>query len=191
LAATVVAVPPVLAQNAAACEAVTFSADVLSRFPNASQECLDVITRDGQHYAVFKAQLIRVDGDRLRIRMKKPDGSLAEAITVKPRQKLKVLVNGEAVSVDQLAPDQELTAYVRVDKAEIALAPAAPTEPLELEPIAVQQPVVAQTGPVMPRTAGQAGVFALLAVLNLLIAAASVIRRLVIRRDIADLHSAP
>lgn len=193
LAATAVAAPPVLAQNAAACQAVTFSADVLSRFPNASQECLDVIERDGQQYAVFKAQLIRADGDKLRIRMKQPDGSLAEAITVKPRQKLRVLVNGEAISVDQLAPNQELTAYVRVDKAEIALAPAAPTEPLELEPVVVQHVAVASahTGPAMPKTAGQAGVFALLAVLNLLVALVSVILRRVIRRDIADSPASP
>jgi len=187
LVATLVTLRPALAQNAAACQGVTFSADVLSRFPNAAQECLDVITRDGQHYALFKAQLIRVDGSRLRLRMKQPDGSLGEAITVKPRKDLKVMVDGQSISVDQLAPNQELSAYVRVDKPEVALVPAAPQEPLELEPVNVQPAppapaVAARNTPVMPRTASQNGILALMAGLSLLVASASVALRTMNRR---------
>ncbi|HEY4212564.1 MAG TPA: hypothetical protein VGM84_13875 [Steroidobacteraceae bacterium] len=186
LAAAVCAVRPALAQNSAACRSVAFSADVLARFPNAPQECLDVITRDGQQYAVFKAQLIRVDGDRLRVRVKQPDGSLAEAITIKPRKKVRVLVDGKATDATDLASDQELTAYVRVDKPVIALAPAVATEPLDLVPIvptAVTPPLVAAR-PVMPKTAGQSGLLALLAVLSLLVATVSVLLRVVVLRSL-------
>ncbi len=44
------------------CQTVQFSDSVLQRFPHAREACLDVITRNGEEYAVFKADLLRVSG---------------------------------------------------------------------------------------------------------------------------------
>jgi hypothetical protein len=151
------------AQNTAACQRVQFSEEVLNRFPKAPQACLDVINRDGQDYAVIKAQLDSVSGNTLRVRIKQPDGSYAAATNIKASPERRVLVNGQPVRVSDLAPNQELTAYIRVDEPMIALPPATESEPLEATPMAAAEPVVARAEPAMPHTAGPMELVALLA----------------------------
>lgn len=150
------------AQNAAGCRNVRFSEEVLSRFPKAPQACLDVINRDGQDYAVFKAQLESVSGNTLRVRIKQPDGTYAAVTNIETKPERRVLIDGKPVQVADLAPDQELTAYVRVDKPMIALPPASESEPLEATPLAAAEPVVARAEPAMPHTASQVGLLGLL-----------------------------
>lgn len=150
------------AQNNQACQNMRFSDEVLARFPRASEACLDVITRDGQSYAVFKAKLERVTGTTLRLRFKQPDGTYAAAQNVKTSPNRRVLIDGKPTPVSELAPDQELTAYVRVDKPLLALEPVDATEPLEPVPMAAPEPAVARADPVMPHTASPFELAALL-----------------------------
>lgn len=152
----------VFAQNNAACQNMRFSDEVLARFPRAAEACLDVINRDGQNYAVFKAQLERVSGNTLRLRFKQPDGTYAAATNVKVSPSRRVLVDGKPVPLSELAPDQELTAYVRVDKPVLALAPVSEAEPLEPQPMAAPEPALAGPEPAMPHTASPITLIALL-----------------------------
>jgi hypothetical protein len=153
-----------VAQNPAGCRSVVFSEEVLTRFPKAPQACLDVIHRDGQDYAVFKAQLDSVSGNTMRVRIKKPDGTYAAATSIKTSPGRRILIDGKPVPVADLAPDQEITAYVRVDKPMIALPPVTESEPLEAVPMAAAEPVVARAEPAMPHTASQLGLLALFGV---------------------------
>jgi hypothetical protein len=159
LGLTIAAVCP--AQNAAHCRDVQFSADVLARFPRIAETCLDVITRDGQHYAVIKAQLQDVRGNTLRVKVKMPDGSYSDSMSVQTKPDLRLLIEGKPARVSELAHDQELTAYVRVDRPMIAIAPASESEPLDPVPLAAPEPALARTEPVMPHTAGSLGFLAL------------------------------
>jgi hypothetical protein len=52
----------VLAQNHEACRDAVFSPEVTERYPNAREPCLDVITRQGQEYAVVQPRSDRVVG---------------------------------------------------------------------------------------------------------------------------------
>jgi hypothetical protein len=149
------------AQNPAGCQGVVFSDEVLNRFPKAPQACLDVIRRDGQDNAVFTAQLESVSGNTMRVKIKKPDGSYAETTSIKTSPQRRILVDGKAVQVADLAPDQEITAYVRVDKPMIALPPVTESEPLEAVPLAAPEPVVARAEPAMPHTASEVPLLAL------------------------------
>ncbi len=126
-------------QNPMACKSAQFSEDILDRFPNASASCLDVISRGGQEYAVFRVQLERVRGNTLHVRFNYPDGSRGPRTSITAQPDFRVLVEGEPTRVRDLAPNQELTAYVRVDRPMVALAPATPAQawhvtPLVLEP---------------------------------------------------------
>src|SRR5262245_20921567 len=142
------------AQNNEECQRMRFSDEVLARFPQVADSCLDVITRDGQHFAVFKAQLQRVTGNTLRLRFRQPDGSYAAATNVTTSPSRRVLVDGKPVRVSELAPNQEITAYVRVDAPLLVLAPVSPSEPLEAAvPLAAPEPPSARADPVMPHTA--------------------------------------
>ena len=62
-----------LAQQPEACQRVEFSAAVLERFPNIRTACLDVITKDGQTFAVVRANLMRVTPRRMTVRVQLPD----------------------------------------------------------------------------------------------------------------------
>jgi hypothetical protein len=170
----------VCAQNPAGCQKVQFSQEVLNRFPNAPKACLDVISRDGQDYAVFKAQLDRVSGNTMRVRIKKPDGTYADAMNIETNPERRVLIDGKPVQVADLAPDQEITAYVRVDKPMIALPPPSESEPLDAVPLPVAEPVMARAEPAMPHTASQVG---LLGVLGTFLWAVALAVRLARRKD--------
>lgn len=116
------AIAPAANAQSSACQTVEFSDSVLQRFPRAREACLDVITRDGEQYAVFKADLLRVSGNTARIRAKLPDGTRAPAQSIRFDPKRRVLVNGKGVSPNQLAVGQELTAYVKVTEPAATLA---------------------------------------------------------------------
>ena len=112
------------AQNPEDCAAVKFSDELLERFPRAPEACLDVISRDGQSYAVFNARLSNVSGNTMRLRFRHPDGSLGPMTAVRAPGDFRVLVDGEPTRVRDLAPNQDLKAYVHVSRPEVALEPA-------------------------------------------------------------------
>jgi hypothetical protein len=149
--------PCVFAQGTE-CSQVEFSQRVLDRFPRVREACLDVITRDGQPYAVFKADLVRASRDGVNVRIKLPDGSHSETRFIKTDPNLRVLVDGEKVPVQELALGQELTTYIKVSEPMIALAPETETAPLALSPLEsadtrMAAADTAEASPAMPETA--------------------------------------
>jgi hypothetical protein len=146
-----------LAAESPGCPNVEFSQAVLEKFPRAQEACLDVIDKGGQKYAVFKADLRSVEGNTVRVRMKMPDGSYSDTKSIKTKPSLRVLVDGKPYPVSDLAPNQELTTYIRVDQPMIALAPADQNEPVDPVPMAAAEPEERlAAAPAMPHTASQA-----------------------------------
>lgn len=147
-----------MAQQPEACQRVEFSAEVLERFPNIRAACLDVISRDGQQYAVVRAHLLRVQGRRMVVRVRLPDGSQTEPMSISTRRNARVLIDGRQVPLEDVAIGQELSAYVHVTDPGIALADES-TGPVEFTPIPAEPgpepepaPAVA-AAPEMPKTA--------------------------------------
>lgn len=173
-----------LAQNPKDCAAVEFSDEVLERFPRAQEACLDVISRDGQDYAVFNARLVQVRGNTLRVRFHLPDGSMGPTQSVTPPRDFRVLVDGKPTRVSELTPNQDLNAYVHVDRPEMALAPADTGQTLVIVPLLAEEEVaeeadrtrLAEADPQMPHTAGPAP---MLAAFGLLFACAAMCMRAV------------
>ncbi len=164
---------PAYGQERPGCEGAKFSDEILGRFPDAQEACLDVISRGGQDYAVFKVQLDRVRGNTLHVRFQKPDGSRGPRTSITAQPDFRVLVDGRPTAVRNLAANQQLTAYVRVDRPMMALEPATPTQvwnvvPVVLVPASEQtgqgneptddgsQLAMAEQDPAMPDTAGPA-----------------------------------
>lgn len=164
------AIAPGAGAQSSACRTVEFSDRVLQRFPHARDACLDVITRNGEQYAVFKADLLRVSGNTARIRAKLPSGQRAPAQSIRFDPQRRVLVDGKPLHPTQLAVGQELTAYVKVTEPAATLAPADqealatyPIEHAEAEQVASAQ---------MPETASPVPLFGLGGALMLAIGAA-------------------
>jgi hypothetical protein len=150
----------VLAQQPAACQRVTFSDEVLARFPNIRDACLDVITKGDQQYAVVKADLVRATARRMTVRVKRSDGSHSEPIGVNVKRNERVNVGGKPTAIEDLAVGQELTAYLRVTDPGIALAPAEEVEVVEFTPVTATpepepepEPAQVASAPEMPTTA--------------------------------------
>lgn len=140
LAATLAVVAnAAFAQNPRDCGAVAFSDEILERFPRAPEACLDVITRDGQEYAVFNARLTEVRGNTLRMRFRHPDGTLGPMTSVTAPSDFRVLINGEPTRVSDVAPNQDLKAYVQVSRPMVALEPADTSQRMLIVPLAVEQ----------------------------------------------------
>ena len=146
-----------LAQQPAACERVEFSEEVLARFPNIRQACLDVINKDGQDYVVVKADLVRATSRRMTVRIKRPDGSYSDPIGINIQPNARLNVDGKMIGIQDVAVGQELTTYVRVTDPGIALASDA--EVVEFTPVpATPEPepapaAQAAAAPEMPKTA--------------------------------------
>jgi hypothetical protein len=170
--AALLAVPATYAQNTA-CKSVEFSGAVLERFPNAPQGCLDVVERDGQKFAVYKADLVRISGKTAFLKFKLPDGTRSTTRAIKTDPARRVLIQGKPTRVQDLAVGQELTLYVKVSEPVLALAPASETEPLDLQPLADEKTQVASADTeqtTMPGTASGTYTFGLAGLLLLALA---------------------
>jgi hypothetical protein len=135
------------------CQTVQFSESVTQRFPRLREACLDVIERQGALLAVFKADLLKVTGNKVRIRAKLPSGAHADAQTVQVNPERRVLVDGKGYRVSELALGQELTIYAKVDEPVATIAPADTSDPVEFVPIESEPARVASAEPEMPSTA--------------------------------------
>jgi hypothetical protein len=152
--------------QAATCQNAQYDADVLARFPNIAKACSDVVSKDGQEYAVVTARLDRVDpSGRVQVRVKQPDGAYSKQISIRPRPDLKVLVDGKPARVTDLAANQEITAYVKVREPQMALAPADAQEQYVFLPIEDPQEQFAA----LPATASILPLFGLLGGVSLLL----------------------
>ncbi len=147
-----------MAQQPAICERVVFSDEVTARFPNIRAACLDVISRDGQEFAVVKADLVRATSRRMTVRVKRPDGTHTDPMGINIAPNARVNINGRMTPINEVAVGQELSVYINVKDPGIALASEAPGPveftPVTAEPEPAPEPVAAAAAePEMPKTA--------------------------------------
>jgi hypothetical protein len=138
---------------AADCATAQFGDAVLARFPNIRAVCTEVITKDGQEYAVVKGDLVRTGNNAVYMKFKLPDGTKSDTRKIETRPEFRVQIDGKPVSVRNLAVGQELTAYVKVSEPVMALAAADTSEPVASYPIEEAAPAMAANTAEMPRTA--------------------------------------
>jgi hypothetical protein len=146
-----------LAQQPEACQRVEFSAAVLERFPNIRTACLDVITKEGQTYAVVRASLVRASQRRMVVRVRLPDGTQSDPLGINVNTNERVNIEGRMVPIRNLAVGQDISAYINVKDPGIAVASEA-AGPVEFTPITAEpepEPVAeaAAPAPEMPKTA--------------------------------------
>lgn len=145
------------AQQPEACQRVEFSAEVLARFPNIRNACLDVITKGGQTFAVVRASLVRVSQRRMVVRVRLPDGTQSDPLGINVNTNERVNIEGRMVPIRNLAVGQEISAYINVNDPGIAVA-SEEAGPVEFTPITAEpepEPVAeaAAPAPEMPKTA--------------------------------------
>ena len=151
--AAIVAAANTAQAQAPNCQTVEFSQEVLAKFPRLREACLDVIEREGELLAVFKADLQKVQGNKVRLRPKLPDGSHGDSRSVQVDPDRRVQIDGKNYRVNQLALGQELTIYAKVDEPVATLAPADTGESIQFSPVESEPTRLAEADPEMPATA--------------------------------------
>jgi hypothetical protein len=143
------------------CRTAHFSETVRAKLLSVKDYCLNIVQRDGEPYAVLKADVARVHDDGVVVYFEKPDGTKTDRYFIPTNPNLKVDVNGEETAVHDLSIGQHLTAYVKVSAPVVAFAqPAGATAapPQEIQAVAtVPAPPKAETrqaqAPRQPKTA--------------------------------------
>ncbi len=137
------------------CENAVFNEQIVTRFPNVRKACLAIETQSGATVAKVKARLVRTQlGNRAVVRFEHADGTRTNPQTIEVSPDFRVMVNGQPTRLDQLAVDQDLTAYLKVDEPVIALAPAEPTTQIRYVALVLEPAPApaATTAAVMPKT---------------------------------------
>jgi hypothetical protein len=123
------------------CKTVEYSEAVVGALPDVRELCLRVEEREGKQFAVVQAEVSRVHRkNALEVRFKRPDGSKSPSRYFETAPDRRVLVQGKAIRVQDLAVGQEITAYIHVQKPLIATEPVTKDDPLQEVPLETEAP---------------------------------------------------
>ena len=151
--------------QAPGCGNIQFSSDITSRFPNARNACLDVVTRDGQQFAHFKARIANVRGNTVEAQFRQPDGTYGRTISITPAADARVRIQGRTYRYSELERGQELDVYLPPDRWAFAVhqdpsADFATAQAVQTVPIQEPSPTVAA----LPSTGGSLPLLAFLGI---------------------------
>ena len=158
------AAQPALAQGG--CGAVNFTGPVLSQFPQARDACLEMVTRNGQQFAHFKAEIVGVSGSQVRAHFKLPNGQYSDTFAFTPPSGSRININGTKYRFNELSQGQELNVYLPPDRWEFdvpeteSFAAAAPPEVFRIT-------TITRASPTLPKTASSVPLVGLLSIVLL------------------------
>jgi hypothetical protein len=135
------------------CGDITFTGDIGTRFPQAKNACLDLVNKNGQQFAHFKAEIMGVQGSQVRARFKLPNGQYSQTYAFNPDPSSRININGTRYRFSELSRGQELDVYLPADRFEFDVpasdnfAAAAPADVVRITTITVA------AAPSLPKTA--------------------------------------
>jgi hypothetical protein len=137
------------------CGDITFTGEIGTRFPEAKNACLDMINKNGQQFAHFKAEIMGVQGSQVRARFKLPNGQYSQTYAFNPDPSSRININGTRYRFNELSRGQELDVYLPADRFEFdvpqteSFASAAPADVVRITTITV----AAAPARTLPKTA--------------------------------------
>lgn len=167
--------------HAASCRAVNWNEQLLATYPRLAEACHEVIVSDGERWARFETELVRVSRDgSVTSNFRNRQGRNMGAITIMPARDQRVTIDGREYRFSDLRPGQILNVYVPEGMYSFALAPRAPVAQhvrvveIQPEPYVAPATVAART---LPSTAGPLPLLAIGGALALLGGLGFTIRR--------------
>jgi hypothetical protein len=160
----VAAIQCALAQGG--CGAVNFTGPVAQQFPQARDACVEMVTKNGQQFAHFKAQIQGVSGNQVRTRFKLPNGQYSDTYAFTPQPGARVNINGTKYRFNELSKGQDLDVYLPPNRWEFDVpetenfAAAAPAE-------VVRVTTITRAAPTLPKTASSVPLVGVLSVVLL------------------------
>lgn len=146
------------------CGAVTFTGSVAAQFPEASNACLEIVTRENKQYAHFKGEIVSVSGSQVRARFKLPNGEYSQTYSFTPKSGSRVRIAGQNYRFSDLQKGQTLDVYVPPDRWEFDIPD---TESFAAAPTVETYRVTTVTVGSLPHTASPVPMVGLLSVVLL------------------------
>jgi hypothetical protein len=169
------------------CPDIDFASQLTQQYPNISNACLGVVTRNGEPYAHFMAEIDGVSGNRVRVKFRHPDGSYGPIQSVDTDPTQRVEINGRQYRYRDLSRGQQLDVYVPPDLWEFHIAET--QDFAQAEEVNIVSPVMAQadTSPSSPQTLPRTGgLMPLFGALGGLLTAAGIALTAIRRRYLRD-----
>ena len=154
------------------CSDLTWSAERLETSPNIADHCLDVVERNGVPYAKLHARVVRQGVNSTVVVYQQPDGGWSSSERVFPGN-FTAQIEGKDIKIVDLPVRQEVNVYVKPEDnfSYPMAAPVAAAAP-KPAPVAAPAPKPEPAPMVLPKTATQVSLFALLGGLMILLAGA-------------------
>ena len=115
-----VASPGVFAQGTPTCADLQFTTQITSVLPQANAACKEVVMKNGEPYARFSAEIVRVSGGTVHAKFQRADGTWTDVYSFTPARSATVQIAGRNYRYRDLAPTQQLDIYLPPDRFEIA-----------------------------------------------------------------------
>jgi len=166
--------------QALTCDDLVWQPNVLIDNPNIHEACLGVVEKNGQPVAKFKARVVRQSVNSTIIEWQRPDGSWTDAQRRFPERGFMAEVGDKPARILDLPARQEVNVYVPAgDSWTVPVAEEAPAAPVAAAAAPVAAAVVAEPEPepepapaMLPTTATQVPMLALLGGLLVLLGGA-------------------
>ena len=159
--------------QAASCSDVIYSAELLETNPNIGDACLEIVEKDNAQWVKMTAQVMRQSVSSTMVKWQLPDGSWTQTERRIPDRGATATLSGQTVLIRDLIPKQVVNVYIPMagNWSLPAPAPAAAAAPAPAPaPVPAPEP---EPEPVMlPTTATQVPLFALLGGLFILLGGA-------------------
>jgi len=143
------------------CGDIAFVAEITDVFPEASNACVAIVSKDGAEYARFDAEIVRVRGAEVRAKFKKPNGDWTDTYAFRPDPDRRVKIQGRSYRYRDLARGQQLNIYLATTKFEMVV-PDDDSDFLTTVAVTTVPMYAPEPEPAMPTTASPVPLFALL-----------------------------
>lgn len=163
------------AAQAAECSDVIYSAELLETNPNIGNACLEVVEKGSSMAVKLTAKVVRQSVNSTIVQWQLPDGSWTASERRWPARGATAEIDGKSVRILDLAPKQVVNVYVPMAgnwSLPAAAAPAAPAAAPAPAPMPAPAPEPEPEPVMLPTTATQIPLFALLGGLFILLGGA-------------------
>jgi hypothetical protein len=115
-----------------------------------------MMTKNGQQFAHFKAEIMGVRGGEVRARFKLPNGQYSQTYAFNPDPSTRINIAGQRYRWGDLQKGQELDVYLPPDRFEFdvpqteSFAAAAPAEVVRVTTITIASPTLPKTASSVP-----------------------------------------
>lgn len=94
------------------CSDITFTADAFATYEFVDNACLEIVKRDGKHYARLSASVVAQTRTSTHVRFLNQDGSRGPIHKAELPLGFETILGGKAVNLKDLAVRQEINIYI-------------------------------------------------------------------------------